>query len=165
MDVKTIITKLGLQPHPEGGYFKEIYRSHELVSSDALPERYSGSRCFGTSIYFLLSEKQFSTFHRIKSDEIWNYHLGSSLFIHIIYPDGNYERIKLGADVVNNEVPQYIVKQGCWFGAELTDKNSYTLVGCSVAPGFDFADFEMAQRDKLISKFPQHKDIITQLTH
>ena len=164
MDSKIIIEKLKLLPHPEGGYFKEIYRSNEIIKNSGLPERFEGDRNFGTSIYYLLEKEQFSTFHKLKSDETWHFYYGASLLLHIIDENGNYKKIILRNDLTNNEVFQYTVLRNCWFAAEVSDKKSFSLIGATVAPGFNFSDFEMGKREELISQFPEHKEIITRLT-
>lgn len=163
-DTNYWVEKLNLQPHPEGGFFKETYRSHEIIPKAALPERFSGDRVFSTSIYLLLSKDNFSAFHRIKQDELWHFYDGTSLTIHIISLDGSHSTTKLGKNIDEGEIPQVVVKAGCFFAAETNDKESFSLTGCTVAPGFDFADFEMPNRDKLIELFPQHVEIIKKFT-
>jgi predicted cupin superfamily sugar epimerase len=158
------IRSLGLKRHPEGGYYKETYRSDEFIDPSGLPERFSGPRSISTSIYFLLCDGEVSHLHRIKSDELWHFHAGTSLSIHTIDPKGKHQTIKLGPDVEKGEVFQGIVSAGCWFGAEVDDPNSYSLVGCTVAPGFDFEDFELADRDDLIRLHPEHREVIERLT-
>jgi predicted cupin superfamily sugar epimerase len=158
------IKNLELIEHPEGGYFREIYRSPEAISKDSLPTRYEGDRSFSTSIYFLLIQEQFSAFHRLKSDELWHFYLGSPLAIHIIDEDGNYSTAKLGKDFEKGEVFQTAIKAGSWFGAAADDVSSYSLVGCTVAPGFDFADFELGDREELSKRYPEHRAIIERLT-
>jgi hypothetical protein len=158
------IEKLRLSPHPEGGYYVETYRSPELMQKDRLPNRFKGSRCFSTAIYFLLEGNQFSAFHRIKSDEIWHFYAGSSLTLYIIDLGGNLSAIKLGSDFEKDETFQVLIKMGCWYGAVVNDPTSYSLVGGTVAPGFDFNDFEMGDRKKLIEWYPRHKSIIEKLT-
>jgi len=158
------INKLGLEKHPEGGYFKEIYRSDEQHHQSALPERYGGHRNFGTAIYFLLDRDDFSAFHRLNSDETWHLYEGGPLRIHAIDPDGNYQQTKLGLDLEKGEQPFAIMPRGCWFAAELIDKSTYALVGCTVAPGFHFDDFELAERQELIRKFPKHSELISNMT-
>ncbi|KAA0209988.1 MAG: cupin domain-containing protein [Ignavibacteriaceae bacterium] len=158
------IERFNMLPHPEGGYFKEVYRSREFVQREHLPERYDGERNFVTSIYFLLDKTQTSKFHRLKSDEIW-YHLdGNGALVHIIYPDGKRNTIKLGYDYDKGEHLQAVIPMGSWFGAEVTDKAGYCLVGCAVAPGFNFNDFELAKRENLLNEFPDYADIINKLT-
>ena len=154
------ISKLGLTEHPEGGYFKEIYRSDEEITDAGLPMRYDGNRAYMTSIYFILKSGQVSRFHRLKSDETWYFHIGSPITIHIIQPDTSYTKIVLGKDCLF----QATVTKNSWFGASIDEPNSFSLVSCAVSPGFDFADFEMAQREELHSKFPQYAEIIGQLT-
>ncbi|MDM8525501.1 cupin domain-containing protein [Desulfococcaceae bacterium HSG8] len=158
------INKLELAEHPEGGYFRETYRSDEFIDTDALPERFNGQRAFSTAIYFLLKGNQVSRLHRIRSDELWHFYAGSPLTIHIIDPQGQYERIRLGGNLDNGEVFQAVVKSGSWFGAAPDIADSYSLVGCTVAPGFDFHDFEMGDRDELLDKYPQHASVINLLT-
>ncbi|QHT68595.1 cupin domain-containing protein [Rhodocytophaga rosea] len=159
------IEKLHLQAHPEGGYFAETYRSPEEVQAAHLPERYGGRRSFSTAIYFLLEHPEFSALHRIKSDEVWHFYAGSTLLVYVIDPGGKLEIIRLGNNLEAGEQFQAVVKAGCWFGSRLEKENIYALVGCTVAPGFDFADFEMADRKELLQQFPQHQSIIELLTH
>ncbi|MBI3125374.1 MAG: cupin domain-containing protein [Ignavibacteriales bacterium] len=161
---KIIAEQLGLLPHPEGGYFKEIYRSEGKIKKAALPERYSDDRNFCTSIFFMLSGNDKSHFHRIKSDEIWHYYSGTTLVLHLIDLAGNYSTVKIGNDILAGETPQAVISHGNWFAAEVEDKNSYALVGCTVSPGFDFADFELARQAYLSEKFPQHFDLIKRFT-
>lgn len=163
-DAMYFIEKLNLSKHPEGGYFKEIYRCNEEIEKNGLPERYNGKRSFCTSIYHLLDGSQVSKFHRLKSDEIWHFYSGSSLTIYFIDPNGKNYTIKLGSDINTGEVFQAIIPNGVWFGAIIDDPNSYTLIGCTVAPGFDFYDFELANRTDMLKAFPEHKDIIEKLT-
>lgn len=154
------ITRLNLMSHPEGGFYKETYRSKEIIAKEALPERFSGDRVFSTSIYFLLDNDNFSAFHRIKQDEIWHFYDGSSLTIHVIDMTGIYTALKLGRDIDANENLQVLVEAGCFFAAEVNVISSFSLVGCTVAPGFDFADFEMPSKSELLAKFPVHENVI-----
>ena len=146
------IDHLGLTEHPEGGYFKEIYRSSETIQKNALPKEYENDRAFCTSIYFLLKEKQTSAFHRLRSDEIWHFYKGSSLTIYIIEKNRNLKIIKLGNNPLNGEVLQFVIEKNQWFGAEVNDKNSYSLIGCTVSPGFDFHDFELGNTENLLKE-------------
>ncbi|MFN3385086.1 MAG: cupin domain-containing protein [Candidatus Thermochlorobacter sp.] len=164
LTAQLLIQALGLSPHPEGGFFREVYRSSEVIPHHALPERFSGTRCFATSIYFLLRSSDFSAFHRIRSDEIWHFYEGSPLQLYVIRPDGVLQKFTLGRNIMQGEVFQAVVPAGCWFGAKVTAPDSFALVGCSVAPGFDFADFELAQREMLMASYPQHQRIIEELT-
>jgi len=162
--VQHLIEKLGLLPHPEGGFYKEIYRSEVMIPQKVLGEDFTGDRNSCTSIYFLLTADNFSAFHRIKQDEIWHYYSGSPLFVHVIDRQGNYIRHEVGIDVNKGQTPQLIVPAGCWFASNIKEENSYSLVGCTVSPGFDFDDFELAKKEKLMNEFPQHSKIITELT-
>lgn len=157
------INKLQLKKHPEGGYFKEIYRSDEIIPESALPYRYSNSRNHSTSIYFLLNDDEFSAFHRLASDELWHFYDGSPLMIHIIHPDGKPEEKKLGLNIENGENPLAVIPRNTWFAAEVIDKNAYTLIGCTVSPAFDFDDFELAEKAKLLKDYPQHATLIERL--
>ena len=158
------IDRLGLQPHPEGGYFRETYRSADEIESGALGGRFSGSRSALTSIYFLLTDESFSSLHRMRSDEVWNFHAGSALTVHVIDPKGGYRSHRVGLELDAGQEPQAVVPAGCWFGATVDEPGGFALVGCTVAPGFDFADFELADREALTSRFPQHEVLITRLT-
>jgi len=164
INAEYLIKKLGLKRHPEGGYFKETYRSSEVILKHALPARFNGDRVFSTCIYFLLNKKEFSGFHAIQQDELWHFYEGSSLTIHIIDQKGAYSTLKLGRNIENGDSFQAVVRAGCWFAATVNNTEAYALVGCTVAPGFDFADFEMADRDRLSEIHPQHRDIIEKYT-
>ena len=157
------IGQLKLEKHPEGGCFSEHYRSSELISRSALPERFSGDRVFSTCIYFLLTRGEFSAFHRIQQDEIWHFYDGASLYIHIIEPDGGYRKSILGCEPESGAFPQVIVPAGAWFAAEPAENTDFCLCGCTVAPGFDFADFEMPGAETLIAQFPNHSSLLERL--
>jgi len=159
-----IISKLKLQPHPEGGYFRETYRSAGEIAEDSLDSRFKGSRSYSTCIYFLLKAEEFSAFHKIHQDEIWHFYDGSPIRLHMITHSGEYSETIIGRDIEKGQVPQFVVPGESWFAAEVVNKNDYSLVGCTVSPGFDFGDFDLASRDELIKKFPQHKEIIIKLT-
>lgn len=161
--VKQLIKLFGLLPHPEGGYYKETYRSAETISIDALPGRFNSYRNFSTAIYFLLEEGNFSAFHRIKSDECWHFYTGDPLLVHVLNLNGGSETITLGNDFNNGQLFQYVVPAGCWFASEPAPDSMFSLVGCTVSPGFDFADFELAEAEKLIETFPQHELLIKRL--
>ncbi|MBL3655205.1 cupin domain-containing protein [Fulvivirga sediminis] len=154
------IDNLGLLPHPEGGYYKETYRSG--LKADFFG--FEGGRSVSTGIYFMLGKGDFSAFHRIKSDEMWHFYDGSALEIHIIHPDGKYEMVKLGRNISDGEVFQYVVPADSWFGSRLGQSGDFALVGCTVAPGFDFKDFDMPSKAHLINKYPDHEKIIRELS-
>ncbi len=164
MNVNYFISRLQLQPHPEGGFFKETYRSKEGVASKALPARFEGERNFSTAIYYLLRKGEHSVFHRIKSDECWHFYAGETLLIHILEPGGKYYCIKLGSNIIADETFQFIVPAETWFAAEPAPESEFSLCGCTVAPGFDFADFEIADKKSLLASFPQHNEVICRLS-
>ncbi|MDD3080071.1 MAG: cupin domain-containing protein [Paludibacter sp.] len=141
MTVENIKLKLDLQPHPEGGWYKETYRSAETLLT---PE--GNERNVSTAIYFLLENEDISHFHRIKSDEIWHFHAGAAIDIFII-ENNELKIMKLGNDLLAGEKPQIIVPANSWFAAQLHDAKGYGLVSCTVAPGFDFNDFELATKE------------------
>jgi uncharacterized protein len=157
------IKKLGLAAHPEGGYYRETYRSSLSIGEAALPTEFGGPRIASTAIYFLLSGTDFSALHRLRSDEIWHFYAGGPLIVHVV-DRGKRSDLRLGNDPDHGQALQAVVKAGCWFGSRLEQPNSYALVGCTVAPGFDFDDFELGKRSDLIRLYPQHKELIEQLT-
>jgi len=159
-----LITRLALSPHPEGGWYRETYRSEELYPAETLPERFDGPRCFATSIYFLLTSENFSSLHRIKADEQWHFYAGSPLTIHVFDQDGSYRSLCLGSDLARGQCLQAIVPHGCWFGATVDVEGGFALVGCSVAPGFEFTDFELPRREELLAQYPGHAALISRLT-
>ena len=160
-----IIQELDLQPHPEGGYFKETYRSEGEISNNNLPTQYKGKRNYSTCIYFMLTSDTFSAFHKINQDEIWHFYDGSPIRLYIITEKGAYSEHVIGRNFSNGEVPQLIVPGNSWFAAKIINENDYSLVGCTVAPGFDFSDFILPERSVLVAQFPQHESIISELTH
>lgn len=163
LQAEELIERLQLVRHPEGGWYRESYRSKEVIQEEALPNRFAGDRSISTAIYFLLQAGGISSFHRIKSDEIWHFYAGETLILHVIAPQREYYHLKLGTNIKDGESLQCAIPAGCWFGAEASG-SGYSLVGCTVAPGFDFADFELGNRDDLINQYPDHKEIIVQMT-
>jgi predicted cupin superfamily sugar epimerase len=161
-DAQYWINHLDLSPHPEGGYYRATYKSDLTIARSALPSSYQGDRSASTAIYFLLDEGNFSAFHRIASDEVWHFYAGSSLVVYVIDPEGNYSELHLGVD--SDEVFQAVVKAGCWFASRVRDAAGFALVGCTVAPGFDFADFELGVRGELIRTYPAYQKLIEELT-
>lgn len=153
MNASHYIKTLNLLPHPEGGYYKETYRSREFIDLER------GKRSCSTGIYFLLEEGNFSAFHKIKSDELWHFYAGDALEVIEITKEGKLKITELGPDNF-----QYCVPTGNWFGSRVKKGGKFSLVGCTVSPGFDFADFEMANKESLEKEFPQHTKIINELT-
>lgn len=150
---ETLISTLRLQPHPEGGHYKETFRSDILVKTQ------DGDRSAGTAILYLLSRDDVSHFHRIDADEIWHFHEGMPLSLYTLDPDNGCRK-----HVVSAESPQLTVKAGVWFGACLEGSDDYCLVSCSVMPAFEFSGFELARRDALLADWPEAKEIIEHLT-
>jgi uncharacterized protein len=158
------IDHLGLLPHPEGGHYRATYQADLTIAQSTLPATFHGDRAASTAIYFLLDGKNFSALHRIAADEVWHFYSGDGLTVCVIEPDGNYSELHLGNRPEAGETLQAVVKAGCWFGARLKDTSGFALVGCTVAPGFDFADFELARKSDLSRRYPQHKQLIEELT-
>lgn len=154
------IQYLHLSAHPEGGYFKENYRSDIELS---ISPKYSGMRNLATSIYYMLESGQVSKLHQLKSDEIWYFHYGSALKVHVFH-NGNYQLHILGNNLNKNQLLQLIIPAGAVFGAEITDPNSFAILGCMVSPGFHFDDFELVSANEMYAHFPNQKSIIEQLT-
>ena len=163
--IEALINHYKLLPHPEGGFFRQTYSAAEQISKEALPERFEGSRSFSTAIYFLLPQGSFSAFHRIKSDEVWHFYEGCPLNIHVIHPNGQYDCLKLGSNLNNGESYQLVVPANAWFASEpVGAPGTFALVGCTVAPGFDFSDFELAEAEKLVEQYPSHELLIKRLS-
>lgn len=156
--------QLQLTAHVEGGAFKEVYRSALILPQSALHHTHGGDRAASTSIYFLLEHGEFSAFHRIASDELWHFYDGDRLAIYEIDKDGALTRHLLGRDIEHRASLQVIIKAGSWFASIVESEGNFALCGCTVAPGFDFADFELGSRAQLIEAYPQHIDLITSLT-
>ena len=161
--VHELITALDLTPHPEGGYYRETYKSDLCFNAMDENASFPGRRSTGAAIYFLLEGRDISRMHRIKADELWHFYEGAPLTVHVIHPDGTLEEIRLGSDIARGETFQALVKAGCWFGASLAG-DGHALVGCTTHPGFEFEDFEMAEQDDLLSKWPEHEAVIRKLT-
>jgi uncharacterized protein len=158
------IEKLNLKAHPEGGYYRQTYRAELVLTKDSLPHQFTGARAAATAIYFLLEGEDFSAFHRLHSDELWHFYAGSTLVVHVIDGQGYYSEILLGSNPDAGEAFQAVVKAGCWFASRMRDGKGFALVGCTVAPGFEFEDFEMAKRDELSRTYPQYREVIERLT-
>ena len=154
-EASALIARLSLEPHPEGGWYRETHRSAARVTTSAGLERSAA-----TSIYFLLTSEAFSAFHRIASDETWHFYRGARLSIEIIAPDGVHERREIGA----NDVWQTTVPAGAYFASHVDAAGGYALVGCDVAPGFEFDDFEIAERASLRAKYPAHASLVARFT-
>jgi hypothetical protein len=164
-DAQHWIRKLGLKRHSEGGWYRETYRSPDYLPSSSLPERYIGRRPYGTAIYFLLGAHEVSRFHRLQSDELWHFYDGTGLTLHLLLPDGSHTAARLGDRDSRNGRFQTIVPRGVWMGALVEDPGGYALAGCTVAPGFEFNDFELGSRPDLLAQYPRHRKLIERLTN
>ncbi len=154
------IRMLKLEPHIEGGYFRELYRNDSLITVMQNDAGNSDERNLATTIYFLLRSGETSKFHELKSDEIWFYHTGGHLTVHQIYPDGALVNTVMGNDVSSGQVPQLIIPAGVIFGAEVQGSDTFALVSCMVAPGFDYRDFRLCDSDDLLTRFPIYREVI-----
>ena len=158
-----IIRELNLQPHPrEDGFFVETYRAKARVSWEALSGRYDGTRCLSTAIYFLLTDRGFSEMHRLRSDEIFHYYAGAPAEMLQLHPDGSGKLLLLGNDFAAGHRPQILVPANVWQGTRTMGE--YTLFGCTVAPGFEYSDYQSGQREKLQASYPQYAEKIRSLT-
>lgn len=164
MNVDTIVKELSLLPHPEGGYYKETYRSSLTIANTCLPNDFLGDRNIATGIYFLIEKGNFSALHKIKSDETWHFYYGDALEVIEISETGGLTITQIGSHILKGELFQYTVKANTWFGSRVSNNGNFSLVGCTVYPGFDFNDFELAKQHDLIQLFPQHSQLITELT-
>lgn len=165
MTAEQLIRLLELTPHPEeGGFFRETYRCNESIDSATLPKRYAGNRVFGTAIYFLLTPMTFSAMHRLESDEIFHFYLGDPIEMLHLLPDGTGQVKRMGTAFAADMAPQVIVPRGWWQGARLCDGGEFALLGTTVAPGFEFCDYQHGRRDELIGAFPQFSEQIRRLT-
>jgi len=160
-----LISLLNLEPlSVEGGFYAETYRSNEKIPDGALPARYHGSRPFGTAIYYLLTPETVSTMHRLPSDEVFHFYLGDPVQMLQLHPDGSGKVIVLGPDLLAGMRPQVVVPRGVWQGARLVHGGRFALMGTTVAPGFDCADYEAGPRADLIEKYPDFAQMIMSLT-
>ena len=151
------IEHLELQPHPEGGYYKEVFRSQQEVTRPPAP----GVKQACTSIYYLLERTDYSGFHRLASDELWYFHKGVPLTIHVIDKKGEHKAMELSGEISGSL--SVVVEAGRWFAAEIGAGKGFALLSCAVAPGFDFNEFEMANKQELIRIYPQHTNLLNKL--
>ncbi|MEZ4887760.1 MAG: cupin domain-containing protein [Chitinophagales bacterium] len=151
------IQHLQLEAHPEGGYFRRTYQSSLTLPSTALPKHFKESRLAASAIYFLLTTESFSAFHQLQADELWHFYAGSTVTLYLIHPDSTLQTIEVGDPLTNpNASFQALIPAQTWFAAAVTTADSYALVGCTLAPAFDFEDFELAEKQTLLQQYPQH---------
>ncbi len=165
MTAEEIKQLLNLEAHPrEGGYFRQTWKSEEEIPLAALPSRYSGARAAGTAIYYLLEPSTFSEMHRLISDEVFHFYFGDPVEMLQLWPDGSSRVVRLGSDLAAGVLPQLVVPKGVWQGSRLVPGGSVALLGCSVSPGFDYADYEMGMRAELVREYPESAELIELLT-
>lgn len=157
------IAALDLRPHPEGGAYRETWRSAERVGPETLPARFGGDRALGTAIVYLLRAGERSRFHRLRADELWHLYDGGPLDLHLL-ADGRHEVRRLGRDPSAGERPQLLIPHGTWFAAEPASGARFALAGCTVSPGFEFADWELGRRAELLAAHPGARDVIERYT-
>jgi predicted cupin superfamily sugar epimerase len=157
---------LGLEPHPrEGGWFRQTWKAEETIPPEALPKgRYSGARSAGTAIYYLLEPNSFSEMHKLVSDEVFHFYLGDAVEMLQLWPDGSGKRVVLGRDLASAQLLQTVVPQGVWQGSRLVAGGTVALLGCTVSPGFDYADYESGGREALGERWPKWTEMILGLT-
>ena len=159
-----IIDRFGMKPLlEEGGYYVETYRCDETICTDALDDRYGSERNISTAILYLLTDDTCSKMHRVKSDEIFHFYSGDPVLMLNIFPDGSDKLITLGSDISAGQLPQIIVPHGTWQGAMIIEPGRFALMGCTVAPGFEFEDFQIADRDRLLGEYPERNRILQKL--
>lgn len=165
LSAREVIDLLGLIPHPEeGGWFLETHRSSETFAPDALPGRYAGPRAHSTAIYYLLTPQTFSHMHRLTTDEIFHFYAGDPCRMLRLLPDGSGETVLLGNDLAKGHRPQIRVPRNAWQGMHLVPGGEFALMGCTVAPGFEFTDYAHGDREGLTAAYPDFADLITALT-
>lgn len=159
-DAAYYIDHLNMEPHPEGGHFTRSFYSDEKMNTSE-----NKIRNLYTTIYFCLKSEEVSHLHRLQSDELWFFHDGSSLTVHVIHPNGEYKAHQLGLNFEKGESPQVLVPKGAIFGTSVDQEGSFSLVGCMVSPGFDFEDFELFTQEELVKSYPQHKEMIGKMAY
>jgi uncharacterized protein len=167
LTAERVIALLGLQPLPlEGGHFHETYCAGELIGRECLPQRYAGPRPHGSAIYYLLRDDTFSALHRLHSDEVYHFYLGQPVELLLLYPDGRGEVFVLGPDLEAGQRVQLVVPRGVWQGSRLRSaaRGHFALLGTTMAPAYDPADFELGERANLLARYPGHAELIRALT-
>jgi predicted cupin superfamily sugar epimerase len=160
-----LIALLQLQPHPkEGGYFRETYRCDDHLAVGHLPRRYRSDHSASTAIYYLLTPTSISPLHRLATDEVFHFYLGSPVRMLQLGPGHVSREIVLGPDLIAGQHVQVLAPRGIWQGSILEPGGGFALLGCTVAPGFEYEDYEHGQRAELIKEFPQHAELIRRLT-
>lgn len=164
MTPEELVRVLDLSPHPEGGWFRETYRSGTPIPAGNLPEAYGGTRSAGTAILYLLTDDAFSSMHRLRGEEMFHFYLGDPVEMFQLKADGTGEVVVLGHDIEAGMRPQVVVPGGVWQGARVRSGGKYALLGTTMFPGFDYADFELGERAALVEQYPEFAERITSLT-
>jgi len=165
MTAEEIKQLLQLEPLPvEGGFFRETYRSRWHVLGEYLPDGIRGSRSIGTAIYYLITPETFSALHRLPGTEIFHFYLGDPVILLHLLPDGNSRTLTLGTDLVKGQRPQIVVRGGVWQGSRLAPGGKFALLGTTMSPGFDYADYEHGKREELIAQYPGAAEKIREYT-
>jgi predicted cupin superfamily sugar epimerase len=165
MTAQEIIRQLNLQKHPkEGGYFRETYRSPLSTPREQLPPAYSGPRSFSTAIYYLITPDSFSAMHCLPGEEIFHHYLGDPVEMLLLHADGRSEIVTMGKDLSRGHVPQVVVPASTWQGSRLIEGGSFALLGCTMSPGFDYADYQHGSREELMRRYPSQAQLIGALT-
>lgn len=163
-DYRNIIERLKLLPHPEGGYYRRNWQSLSKVQAqDASGMAINTERSVGSAIFYLLPSHEVCHWHKIACDEMWHFYHGSSLRIYLLNPIHGLQEFQLGVNLMQGELPQFIIPRDTWFCAEVVEQDSYSLCGCTLWPSFSYADFELAEHQKLIDEFPAHRELITRI--
>lgn len=164
MTAERIIEILDLKPLPvEGGYYRETYRSEEVIQKSSLPVRYSGPRLMGSAIYYLITPGTFSSLHKLPTDEVFHFYLGDPVEMLQLYEDGTGKIVRIGSDIENGYFPQTVVPKHAWQGTRLVAGGKFALMGTTMAPGFDFADFVAGNKEELVGRYPEFKEQIVSL--
>jgi predicted cupin superfamily sugar epimerase len=161
-EIERLLNKFNMKPHPEGGYFGAGYRSSEFIRKDCLPKRYNSPRNLYSSIYFMVTPENPSCFHRLNTDEIWHFYSGDPIQLHLIWDKGRYTKVVLSNEA-GQEKFQTLIKRGTWMAATTEGPNGYGMAGCTLGPGFEYTDFELADPKKLLEAYPEHRHIIERL--
>jgi len=165
LTAEKIIELLKLEPLAiEGGYFCETYRSPLTLSSSSLPDAYTGERSFSTAIYYLLTPESFSRMHQVPGEEVFHFYLGDAVEMLLLNEEGKGEVITMGTDIAAGMHPQFVVSGGVWQGARLAPGGNYALMGTTMSPGFDYADYANGDRSELCSQYPDYAELINELT-
>ncbi|MBX9772748.1 MAG: cupin domain-containing protein [Candidatus Obscuribacterales bacterium] len=166
LSASDLIQLLKLEEHPEGGFYRQTYKSYELIPKEVLPPRYESPRSYGTAIYYLITKEKCSRLHKVASDETFHFYFGAPVEMLLLFPDKRAENIVLGHNILARQQPQFTVPKGIWQGSKIRDEEDspdYALLGATVAPGFEYADFELATRAEILAEYQDFESQISDL--